>query len=256
MTKHIPFVLLIVLSVSLPAHAQLFPGILKRPRTEPTPVPELINQLEGSDQARKRSSAADDLRQYDTKQFPEAVRALIHSLENDVNPSVRAEAAQSLARMRPITQAAGQAVERASSKDPVWRVRMQAWSSLKQMQLAGYRNRGPAAVEDYIANSSPKQPAPPVQPQFQPNAPKSIFVEVPPQSTPLPSDPVPIATPVNNSLILTEPEPVQHGVPRPLPVGTPWSTAVPTPPRRISAPELIDAPSITPPPPTSSIDVP
>lgn len=248
MTKYIPFALLVLVSTSLPVHAQGILNILKR-RPEPAPkVPELIHQLQGSDQARSRSTAANDLRQYDAKQFPEVIRALIHSLEHDVNPSVRAEAAQALGRTHPITQAAGQALERAASKDSVWRVRMQAWSSLKGIQIQGWRNQGPSAVEDYIVNAAPA--APPQQKS------KSLF-EVQAPSIPLPSPPVAITTPTPNSLVITEPEPAQYTVPRPLPVGAPWSTSVPTPPRRITAPEIIDeAPPLSPPPPTAPIPLP
>src|SRR5690349_12411334 len=103
-TKHTLLVLLVLLSAAVPAQAQILPNIFKR-RPEPQPnVPELINQLQGADQARSRSSAAHDLRQYDPKQHPEVIRALIYSLEHDMNPSVRAEAAQALGRVDPVTQ--------------------------------------------------------------------------------------------------------------------------------------------------------
>jgi hypothetical protein len=247
MIRQIPFVLLLLLLASGPAHAQLLGGIWKRQqRPEPTEkVPELIQDLKGADRARSRTTAADELRQYDANQFPEAVRALIHSLENDANPTVRAEAAQSLSRMRPVTQAAGQAVERAASKDPVLRVRWVAWYALKSLQLAGYKNRGPAALEEAIVKT-------PTPVQQQPN--DHIFVKEPaqPTSTPIPSEPVVIMPPAN-SLLISEPEPAQYSVPRPLPIGAPWSTAVPNTPRRLSPPELINEAPLLDPPATPTI---
>lgn len=253
--RHLLLVLLIFLGAGLPAHGQgILSGIFKRPRHEPMPppstkAPELIAQPQPTDV--RPSTPAEDTRQGDVK-FYDAIRALIYSLEHDANPTVRAEAVQNLGRMRPVTQAAGQAVERAASKDAVLRVRFQAWSALKSLQLAGYRNRGPAAVEEYIAKGPPAAPQTngsiPVDPRFpQGNA-----------STPLYTEPVALTPtlptpPTNNYLELRDPEPAQFTVPRPLPVGAPWSTAVPTTPRRIVAPpEVIqEAPSLTPPPATA-----
>jgi len=128
-------------------------------------VPELITLALTSGDENKRSEAVEELRQYDPGQFPQIVPALIEVLTNDKKPAVRAEAAQSLGKLRPISQQAGQALEQALSKDPSVRVRLQARSSLLQYHWAGYRNDGkpanvalPQTKEPPLAVPSTKEP--------------------------------------------------------------------------------------------------
>src|SRR5205085_8876672 len=88
----------------------------------------------------KRARAAEELRQYDPAAFPDIVPVLIDVLVNDKKPAVRAEAAQSLGKLRPVSQQAGQALEYALTKDPSMRVRLQARSALMQYHWSGYRS--------------------------------------------------------------------------------------------------------------------
>jgi hypothetical protein len=88
----------------------------------------------------KRTAAAQELRQYDPGQFPMIVPVLVDVLLTDSKPGVRAEAAQSLGKMRPIAQQAGMALEQALASDSSMRVRLQARSSLLQYHWSGYRS--------------------------------------------------------------------------------------------------------------------
>ena len=58
---------------------------------------------------RVRDAAAEEMRTFDGQAHPEIAAILIEVLQNDQKPTVRAEAAQSLGKLRPITLPAGQA---------------------------------------------------------------------------------------------------------------------------------------------------
>jgi hypothetical protein len=111
----------------------------KKPKTPPQQrVPELIVTLKYDKDAHKRADAAEELRQYDTKEFPEIIPLLIEALQGDSAPSVRIEAATSLGRLRPFSVPAAQALEKAGSSDSNFRVKLQAKTSLMYYQLSGY----------------------------------------------------------------------------------------------------------------------
>jgi hypothetical protein len=119
------------------AQIQLFGS--KKPKTPPQQrVPELVAILKTDKSDHKRSQAAEELRQFDPKEFPEVVAALIDALQNDTSASVRVEAATGLGRLRPVTVPAGQALEKAVADDSNMRVRIQAKASLVYYQLSGY----------------------------------------------------------------------------------------------------------------------
>jgi hypothetical protein len=68
------------------------------------------------------------------------VPVLVDVMLTDSKPVVRAEAAQSLGKIRPISQQAGMALEQALANDVSMRVRLQARSSLLQYHWSGYRS--------------------------------------------------------------------------------------------------------------------
>jgi hypothetical protein len=116
-------------------------GIFSR-KTKPNPaerVPELLIQLKSGHDEGQRLAAADELRQYDPKSYPEIVTGLIDALGRDASPAVRAEAASSLGRLRPISQQAGVALEQSQTNDAIMKVRLAARQSLWQYHLVGYR---------------------------------------------------------------------------------------------------------------------
>ena len=118
-------------------------GIFGRKTKKPTPaerVPELLVLVKTDGDESKRAAAAQELRQYDPGQFPAIVPVLTDVLLTDKKPGVRAEAAQSLGKMRPISQQAGMALEQALTNDSSMRVRLQARSSLLQYHWSGYHN--------------------------------------------------------------------------------------------------------------------
>jgi hypothetical protein len=122
----------------------------KKPKTPaPQRVSELIVALKFEKDAHKRADAAEELRQFDLKDFPEIIPVLIEALQNDAATGVRIEAATSLGRLRPISAPAGQALEKAAANDANLRVRLQAKTSLVYYQLSGYHapkksEQGPA----------------------------------------------------------------------------------------------------------------
>lgn len=117
-------------------------------------VPELIGLVKNDGDESKRAKAAEELRHYDPAAYPYIVAVLIDVLITDKKPSVRAEAAQSLGKIRPVSRDAGLALEQAVAKDPSMRVRLQARSALLQYHWAGYRTIKP----DDVAGNQTKEP--------------------------------------------------------------------------------------------------
>lgn len=139
MNKRIVLVVLLIPCFVAPLSA----GIIFGRKAKPNPkerVPELIAIVKTDGDENKRAHAAEELRQYDPSAFPEIVPVLIDVLMNDKKPSVRAEAAQSLGKLRPVSQSAGLALEQAVAKDTSMTVRLQARSALLGYRWAGYRS--------------------------------------------------------------------------------------------------------------------
>jgi hypothetical protein len=158
-------------------------------KTKPTPaerVPELLTIVKTDGDEHKRASAVEELRQYDPKQFPNLVPTLIDALMTDAKPGVRAEAAQTLSKLRPVTKEAGWALEQAVAKDASMRVRLQARSSLLHYHLAGYhggKDAGPVLVPQSGEPTKPTQAVPAVNtgntPQPLPLGPPLVPSETP-----------------------------------------------------------------------------
>jgi hypothetical protein len=225
---------LVLASVVTPAPAGLFS---RKPKADPAErVPELLIQLKTSPDESVRSAAAEELRQYDPKSFPEIMTGLIDVLGRDTSPAVRSEAAASLGRLRPISQQAGYALEQAQTNDGSMRVRLSARQSLWQYHLVGYRS-----------GKVPENPA---------NANKAdATVSAPPgPSTPaaaMPRSPSPRGTP-NHAR--ETPEPPLAVPPAAVPVSRP-KTPAPAQLVPVNPPKLQPAPS-TPPPGKSAPAVP
>ena len=208
-------------------------GILFKKKKPPVDanlrVPELIGQVKTSPDEHKRSQAAEELRQYDPKAFPDIVPVLMDVLASDPKPPVRAEAAHSLGKLRPVSIVVGQALEQAIAKDKSMRVRLQARSALLQYHWAGYRTpkKGdlpPQTKEPPLAPPLPGDPPPPdlslPPPRTEPGSP-AVPAEPPPPLTTRPGtrpgDPsipvirltptVPGATPLPPSPVPTAPIP-------------------------------------------------
>jgi hypothetical protein len=184
-------------------------------------VPELLSIAKTDGDEHKRSAAVDELRQYDAKQFPNIVPTLMDVLMTDPKPGVRAEAAQSLSKVRPVTKEAGWALEQAVAKDASMRVRLQARSALLHYHLAGYHG----------GKDAPPAPAPAQSPEPPLAAP-------PPKAAPADA-PAPRLEPKPVSRSATAPPAApavnRSNAPQPLPAGPPL---VPT-----EMPKLKPAPS-------------
>lgn len=117
-------------------------GIFSRkPKVDPAErVPTLIMQLKTDKEDSKRAAAAEELRSFDPKAYPEMMTVLIDALIKDSAAGVRSDAASTIAKLRPISQQAGFALEQASANDPSLRVRMAARQALWQYNLVGYRS--------------------------------------------------------------------------------------------------------------------
>jgi hypothetical protein len=102
-------------------------------------VPQLLVTLKTDQDEHKRSTAAEELRQYDLTAFPNAVNVLIDSLLHDPKPGVRAEVADTLSKIRPVAQQVGLALEGAMAQDTSMRVRLQARYAYLHYYWAGYR---------------------------------------------------------------------------------------------------------------------
>ena len=184
------YLVAVLLAVALIAPARA--GILFKKKKPPVDanqrVPELLGQVKTAPDEHKRSKAAEELRQFDPVAFPDIVPVLLDVLAHDPKPPVRAEAAHSLGKLRPVSVMVGQALEQALARDKSMRVRLQARSALLQYRWAGYR--------------TPKKTDIPPQTKEPPLAPP-LPGEAPGQGPPLlgtpralPADPVPSGQPL------------------------------------------------------------
>jgi HEAT repeats len=207
-------------------------GILFKKHTKPDPaqrVPALMLIVKTDPDEHKRAAAATELRQYDTKAFGDIVPILADVLRSDTKASVRLEAAQSLSRIRPVSQEAGLALEQAASNDPALRVRMQARTSLMYYRLSGYHSpkKKESAPPKTISGNTAEPPL-------------AVFPPPPPGNgrlTPIPKPAGSGEPPVE----VSKPAPVRPipdiSVAQPLPAGPAKSPLVPTP-----APKLETSP--------------
>jgi hypothetical protein len=198
--------LVLPVALALPAPAGIFSKSKPKPAMR---VPELVGIVKTDSDAAKRESAAKELREYDSKAFPEMVPVLMDVLQHDASPAVRGEAAQTLSKLRPVTSEVGLALEEAI-KDKSFRVRWQARNALMSYRLAGYRSDPkvaekpqPPAKSKTVTSKAPSQPASKVQP-------------------------APIVTTGE-----TPPPPLAQAAPKPLPTAVPQSGPAP-----ITAPKL------------------
>ncbi len=139
---HPRLVAALLTALALAAHLQagIIFGRKPAPVDPKTRVPELLATLQNDKDGAKRSRAAAELQNFDAAAFPDIVPALIRALHEDSQPGVRIDAAQSLGKIRPVSQGAGEALESALEKDASMRVRLQARAILLQYHWAGYRS--------------------------------------------------------------------------------------------------------------------
>src|SRR5947209_3875180 len=107
---------LLVLVCAMPVWAG---GLFSRhPKPKPEErVPQLLVILKTDQDEHKRSTAAEELRQYDLAAFPNAVAALLDALAHDPKAGVRVESADTLSKVRPVSPQIGLALEAAMAQD-------------------------------------------------------------------------------------------------------------------------------------------
>jgi len=149
----------------------------KSGRSEGEQVAILIATLRSSPDHRKRAAAAADLGKFDPKVSAEIVPALQEALSRDLSADVRAEAAESLGKVRPINPRIGYALEQSLANDGAMKVRLAARTALWQYRLHGYRSG--AAPADTMAGSQTAEPPlaspvpqAPAEPMVQPTQPQ------------------------------------------------------------------------------------
>jgi hypothetical protein len=234
---HFRFTLIVVLLpiLTAPLHAGIIFG-KKPPKPDPAQrVPELITIVRTDGDENKRADAIEELRQFDPTTFPEIIPTLIDALHNDKKAAVRAGAAQTISKLRPVSQTAGDALEQALDKDNSMRVRISVRSALLQYHWAGYRQGKKDEVPPPVTTREPPL-ADPLPPPTPPRA--TPPAEPPPSLAPRPLPPMPTPAPAP----APAPAPPAANTPRPLPQGPPIE--VPTPPvsakpaPKVSGPQL------------------
>lgn len=220
-------------------------GIFSR-KPQPNPaerVPELLKQLQTSTNEDQRSAAAEELRQYDPKSYPEIVSTLIAVLGRDPSTSVRAEAASSLGKIRPISQQAGFALEQAQSNDSSMRVRLATRQALLQYHFNGYRSGkadAPANPGTSPSGNSTSLFRPPLPNGLHPSGlrestepPLATPIAVPPSAAPVlrqTAAPVFRPIPANAPRLLPAPRVVNSAIASPNPSPTPIAGPILPPP--------------------------
>jgi hypothetical protein len=148
------YLLLIALGLPMVAALPATAGPLfgKHNKSNPAErVPQLIVTLKTDKDDGHRAEAANELRDFDATKFPEMVPVLADIARSDPNVSVRAEAVQTLGKLRPVTREAGWAIEDAT-RDSAIRVRLQARTSLMSYRLSGFHSDKPPEA---VANTPP-----------------------------------------------------------------------------------------------------
>jgi len=237
--------------VATPGYAQLFGK--RTPPTPPVPLDQkvaaLVKTVKEDGDENKRLAAIEDLRGLDAAAHAEIIPALMEAMLNDKKPSVRAEAAYTIGRIRPVQGGIGQALEHVRDNDASMRVRLQARGTLMSYYLGGYRSNKmedpkqpltPNGKEPPVAPGTgtgaaaknvpppvstgqpgPSQPAPFQAGPFQSAPP--VIVTAPPQGVPL------LPVPTQQPPVAQQPAPLQAVPTTPQP-NVPTTTLPPAPP--------------------------
>jgi len=214
-------------------------GIFNRNKSKPAPAPkkaeaakppeansedragELVRDLRGDPDEKKRATAAAELAKVDFAANPQAGAALIESMQQDPSATVRAASATALGKLRPLTLQAGQALEATVGGDQSPRVRVVARNAFAAYLQAGYRTAGKSAPIDPRTNAPApapleapvaKRPTKPTRPMATasrsqsneppladatPNEPRGIVIKPDPKQPPVVADEPSLLLPSN-----------------------------------------------------------
>ncbi len=187
-----------------------------KPDEEAPRAKQLVETVRSDPDEKKRLAAVEELQETDPRTNADVIPTLVTALQRDPSATVRALAAQSIGKLKPITLAAGAALEQTFTADPAAEVRKSAQEALWEYHLNGYRSAGanagmPQSDEPPLAKSKDaKQTVPtgPLMPTVSKNPkipaistaskvsvnPESV--EVPPTLRAIP----PIARPVSSGI--------------------------------------------------------
>ena len=129
-----------LVSALLSGSATAGPIFKRSPKPDPaTQVPALLQILKSeTEDERARARAAAALHEFDGKAFPDILPALIDVLGSDASATVRAEAADAIGRIRPITPQAGYALEQSLASEKSLQVKWQVRTALLAYRFLGY----------------------------------------------------------------------------------------------------------------------
>ncbi len=157
-------------------------GLFRKSKPEPAKyVPMLIQILKEDTEEQNRVRAAEELREYDPKTFPDILPALTEALTNDPSFKVRAESAESLGKINLVSPKSGYALEQSQKYDSAKSVREASRAALLQYRVRGYRS----GKESETTSTQTEEPplARPSSPP-SPGTPGTSVVRPPVQATP------------------------------------------------------------------------
>lgn len=244
--------LLVVALLAFSATTPLQAGIFRTKKPDPTiHVPELITALKTDKDERVRANAAAELRDYDGKTFPDILPTLIDALGNDASPLVRAEAAESIGAVRPITNKAGYALEQALANDKSMLVRISVRMALSRYRFLGFIGVSKAD----LPMAQTKEPPLAKPTTLMPTVGSPVIRPIPSTTTPGTTPPPPTIPPSSNVRVMPakrppDDPPVGPSVPKPevIPVPTPTPVIV-VPSETPKVPETLPLPPVPPVPP-------
>lgn len=199
----------------------------KKPKEneEPTQKPkQLIETLRTDTDEKKRQAAAVEVRELDPRTNPDLIPGLISVLQRDPSPAVRAEVAQTIGQLKPISSSAGLALEQTYTADPSEQVRKSAQQALWAYHLAGYRPAGTAGAQSQTSEPPLAKPAgKSIISALSAAMPSAIAPKNRPQAgslTPPSQPPAPVATQSAKAMpvAVTAPAPVAQPLPAALPI--------------------------------------
>lgn len=112
----------------------------RKGKSDPARVRQLVEIVRSESNARKRTSAVEELADVDPRVHGDVVPALINALRKDASEAVRTGAAEALGRFNVVYPLAGVALEDASESDSSKAVRGAARQALWEYHLLGYRS--------------------------------------------------------------------------------------------------------------------
>lgn len=165
---------------------------------KPSKAQSVVDILKADLDEKKRLAAAETLRTADPRTSPDVVPALMNSLQQDPSATVRAAVAETLGKLKPVSQEAGSVLELSVVGDPSEAVRKASQQALWQYHLNGYRSSAanaatPQTAEPPLAKPKTILPRPPVPTVLTSKTPAA------PTPTPTPAPP-PAARPITTGI--------------------------------------------------------